>query len=202
MRAEAAAGHFIGTHSWSHPDNLRRLTPAAAQREITRGFQAVQDSLAGAPAADRAQLAPFFRFPGLNDSRTLRAWLGQQQIAVIGADFGTDDWKGIGAAEIERRAIRNAGEARGGVLIVHDTRPHTAEALSSLITALEERGYRFVQLAPAPGPAQLSAAPPPLAPVHTQVRVDNLQSRIGAWRVQLVLIADRLGGQWSRVWNN
>jgi peptidoglycan/xylan/chitin deacetylase (PgdA/CDA1 family) len=160
VRAEAAAGHVIGSHTWSHPDNLRRLDQAAAEREIVRGFRAVQDSLSGAPETDRAQLAPFFRFPGLNDNRVLREWLGQRQIAVIGADLGADDWLRIDAAEVQRRAISNAALSHGGVLILHDTRAHTAEVLSNLITALEERGYRFVQLVPAPGAGERAATAP------------------------------------------
>jgi peptidoglycan/xylan/chitin deacetylase (PgdA/CDA1 family) len=160
VRAEAAAGHVIGAHTWDHPDNLRRLSLAAAELEIARGFKAAEDALAAAPAADRAQLAPFFRFPGLNDSPTLRVWLGQRQMTVIGADLGADDWLGISAAEIERRAIRYAAESGGGVLILHDTHLHTAAALSDLISELEERGYRFVQLAPAPGARDRAASAP------------------------------------------
>ena len=150
VRQEVEAGHFIGVHTWSHPDNLRRLSPAAAQLEISRGFDAVNEVLAAAGPAARTQMTPFFRFPGLNDSVPLRAWLGPRHVAVVGADFGADDWKGIAAAEIQRRALREAAAVGGGILILHDTKPHTAEALSGLITAFEQRGYRFVQLVPAP----------------------------------------------------
>ena len=150
VRQEAEAGHFIGVHTWSHPDNLRRLSQAAAELQITRGFDAVQAILEAAGPAAQAQMTPFFRFPGLNDSASLRAWLGPRRVAVVGADFGADDWKGIGAAEIQRRALREAAVVHGGILILHDTKPHTAEALSGLITAFEQRGYRFVQLVPAP----------------------------------------------------
>ena len=160
MRAEAAAGHVIGTHTWSHPDNLRRLSLGAAESQVSRGFRAAEDALADAPATDRAQLAPFFRFPGLNDSAALRQWLGERQVAVIGADLGADDWKRIDAAQVERRAIREAAESGGGVLILHDTRAHTAAMLSDLITELEERGYRFVQLAPAPAARDRAADAP------------------------------------------
>jgi peptidoglycan/xylan/chitin deacetylase (PgdA/CDA1 family) len=224
VREEAAAGHVIGTHSFSHPDNLRRLSEAAAEREISRGFKAVQDSLADAPPAERAQLAPFFRFPGLNDSPALKAWLGQRRMAVIGADLGADDWKGIGPQEIERRAIRYAAQAGGGVLILHDTHPHTAEALSDLIVALEARGYRFVQLAPAPGALQQAQAapgaligPPPIMPAPAPapapaalgptptpgVRaadegMEQLQARLQTWVAGLAEQARQLAGQWRR----
>ncbi len=160
VRAEAALGHVIGVHTFSHPDNLHRLSLGAAESEIYRGFQAVQDALTGASPAAQAQLAPFFRFPGLNDSAPLVAWLGRRQIAVVGADFGADDWKGIGAAAIERKGLIAAAESNGGVLILHDTRPHTADALSDLITRLEQRGYRFVQLAPTPGALERAAHAP------------------------------------------
>ena len=150
VRAAAARGHTIGTHSWLHPNNLRRLGQAGAEREIAQGFTGVQAALADAPAQDRARLAPFFRFPGLNDSPALVQWLGDRQGAVVSADFGSDDWKGISAAEIERRALRYAAETRGGILILHETRPHTVEALEPLIVELERRGFSFVQLVSAP----------------------------------------------------
>jgi peptidoglycan/xylan/chitin deacetylase (PgdA/CDA1 family) len=149
VRQEAEAGHFIGVHTWSHPNNLRRLSPDEAHREITRGFDAVETILSAEGPAAQKQMAPFFRFPGLNDSASLRAWLGSRHVAVVGADFGADDWKGIGPAQIQRRALQMAAAVGGGILILHDTKPHTAETLSSLITAFERRGYRFVQLVPA-----------------------------------------------------
>jgi peptidoglycan/xylan/chitin deacetylase (PgdA/CDA1 family) len=148
VREVAARGHTIGTHTWLHPNNLRRLSPDHARLEIDRGLHAVQSALTSAPPQDRARFTPFFRFPGLNDSRPLLSWLGDRQLGVISADFGADDWKGISAAEIERRALKAAAQTRGGVLILHETKRHTVEGLSDLITAFEQRGYRFVQLTP------------------------------------------------------
>ncbi len=172
VRAVAADGHFIGTHTWDHPDNLRRLTPAAAESQITRGFEAVHDALATAPAAEQAQIAPLFRFPGLNDSPYLISWLAERDIAVVSADMGTDDWRGIGPAAIEYRALRYANESGGGIVIMHDTKPATAESLSDVITLLEQRGYRFVQLVPAPGARERALSVPAslLYPVQPAVQ--------------------------------
>lgn len=150
VRAVAARGHTIGTHSWLHPTSLKRLDQARAEREIAQGFTGVQAALADAPPQQRARLAPFFRFPGLNDSPALIRWLGDKQVAVVSADFGSDDWKKISAAEIQRRALKYAAETKGGILILHETRPHTVEALEPLILELERRGYSFVQLVSAP----------------------------------------------------
>ena len=160
VREIAARGHVIGTHTWSHPNNLRHLSLAAARRQIRRGFAAVDKALATAPAADRRQLAPFFRVPGLKDSKSLMAWLGARNIATISCEFGADDWKRISARQVRHRAIRNINSVGRGVIILHDTKPHTAAALPGIIADLRNQGYRFVQLAPAPGARQLAASAP------------------------------------------
>jgi len=150
VREVAARGHVIGTHTWLHPNSLRRYSLSQAQREIRRGFEAVEAALASAPAEDRRRLAPFFRFPGLNDSAALIRWLGERHVATFSCEFGADDWKPIGSAEVRRRAIRNIASVGRGILILHDTKPRTADMLSSFIVTMREQGYSFVQFAPEP----------------------------------------------------
>ena len=166
VRDSAARGHTIGTHSLTHPNNLRRYSHAVEAAQIRGGFETVEAALASSPPQDRARLAPFFRFPGLNGSPWMLDYLGARRIAAFSSDFGVDDWKGISAAEIERRALIEAARARGGVVIMHETRPHMVEELSALITAWEKLGYRFVQVVPAPGARDLAAQAPD-ALIHT-----------------------------------
>lgn len=147
VREVAARGHVIGTHTWDHR-NLRHMPLAEAKLEIKRGFLAVETALASAPPEQQARLAPFFRFPGLNDKKALIDWLGAHDIATVSCEFGADDWLRIGPAEVYRRALRNIDEVGRGILILHDTKPHTADMLSKLIVTLEKRGYRFVQIVP------------------------------------------------------
>ena len=160
VRETAARGHVIGTHSLTHPDNMRRLSWARQQIQIDGGFEAAQRALAESPPQLQAALAPFFRFPGLNDSPAMLAYLGRRHVAVLSSEFGTDDWKGISSAEIERRGLKEAAESRGGVLIVHESRPHTVAALDDLITQFEKRGYSFVLLASKPGARDQAASAP------------------------------------------
>lgn len=160
VREVAARGHVIGTHTWLHPNSLRQLSPAQAQREIRRGFEAVETALAGAAIEDRQRLAPFFRFPGLNDSAALIHWLGEHHVATFSCEFGADDWKPIGSAEVRRRAIRNIASVGRGILILHDTKPRTADMLSSFIMTMREQGYSFVQIAPEPASAARAATAP------------------------------------------
>lgn len=164
VRLIAAHGHTIGTHSFTHP-NLRHLSFAAATREITRGFSAAETALAIAPPGDQARLAPFFRFPGLNDKTSLRGWLGERNIATVSCDFGADDWKRINANQVYARALKNIDLIGRGILILHDTKPHTADMLSRLIVTLRARGYTFVQLLPTPE-ARTRAAEVPGALLH------------------------------------
>lgn len=160
VREVAARGHTIGTHSWSHPNNLRHYSLANAKSQIRRGFDAVETALASAPAVDRERLAPFFRFPGLNDSKPLIGWLGERNIATVSCEFGADDWKSISSSQVRIRAMRNIAYVGRGILILHDTKPRTAEMLSSLIVSLRAQGYSFAQLAPEEGARELAAASP------------------------------------------
>lgn len=160
VRDIAARGHTIGTHTWSHPNNLRHLSLANAQREIRRGFEAAEQALAPAPEESRSRLLPFFRFPGLNDSPALIGWLGARNIATLSCEFGSDDWRQIGPSEVKRRTMRNIASVGRGILIMHDTKPRTAEALSSLIVSLRQQGYEIVQLDAGDDARELAAAAP------------------------------------------
>ncbi len=214
VRQEADAGHFIGAHTFSHPDNLRRLSQAAAQDEIIKGFDAAEGALASGTPAEKAQLAPFFRFPGLNDTKDLSQWLAQRRIAVVGADFGANDWLNISPAAIEHRALVEAAAAHGGILILHDSHMHTADALDDLITTFEQDGYRFVQLVPAPAamagrtpgapilgataaadPRDASASPPPKAAM-----LDRVLDHLKVWAGKLAVFGRWLGAEIGHLW--
>lgn len=158
VREVAARGHTIGAHTWSHPNNLRHFSLTQAQREIRRGFAAVEAALARAPEESRDRLAPFFRFPGLNDSKALIEWLGTRNVATFSCDFGADDWKSISSAQVRIRALRNIASVGRGMLILHDTKPRTADMLSDFIVAMRQQGYSFAQLAPQAGAGELAAA--------------------------------------------
>ena len=207
VRQEAAAGHFIGTHTFSHPDNLRRLTAQQAEAEITQGFEAAQGALGSGTAAERAQLAPFFRFPGLNDTAELSQWLAARRIAVVGADFGANDWMNISPQGIQHRALIEAAQTHGGILILHDSHMRTAEALDELITSFEQQGYRFVQLVPAPGaaagrdPASILrvAAVAPRAPPQTS-RTDRLLVVLRSWAARTAAFGRWLGAAIAHLW--
>jgi peptidoglycan/xylan/chitin deacetylase (PgdA/CDA1 family) len=157
-KAVADRGHTLASHSYSHPRNLGRLPLEQAEQDIDRGFTALKEA-----SLDR--VAPFFRYPGLNDSDALNAYLGSRNVAIVSCDIGTDDWMGIGAAQIVKRTLARLERQGKGIILLHETEPATARALPMLLDELEKRGYRLVHMVPkAQGVAALKppgATPPP-----------------------------------------
>lgn len=148
VREAALRGHTIATHSYSHPNNLRRLSWNRAVRQITRGISEIQGALDGDEATRHVKVAPFFRFPGLNHSSPLRGWLASQNISTFSCDVGTDDWRRISSSAVVYRALRNIRSKRGGIVIFHDTHRRTALALPNVLEQLRVEGYRVAHMVP------------------------------------------------------
>ncbi len=136
-----AAGHTIGTHSLSHPLTFHRMPLEKAEQEVQGGIASVAAAL-----GDPAEVAPFFRIPGLLRADSVEQYLASRSLMTWSADFPADDWKHIQASEILRRAISRL-EAKGkGVLLLHDIQPATVLALPGLLKELKQRGYRIVHV--------------------------------------------------------
>jgi len=181
LRAVAAAGHTIGTHSWSHPLKFRAQSYERAKFQIDEGIAATAAAL-----GDPSKVAPFFRFPGFGHTADSEEYLAGKGIMVWGADAPADDWFSISASEIAKRAIRRL-EAKGkGILLLHDIHARTVAALPMLLRELKERGFRIVHVVPASPerPAtetvasawRLHSRPGPAAPVIMIASVQNLDA--------------------------
>jgi hypothetical protein len=117
---------------------------ARAQKEIDDGIASVSAAL-----GDPAELAPFFRIPGLLRADGVEKYLASRQLMTWSADFPADDWRHISAAEVMKRALTRL-EAKGrGVLLLHDMQPATVMMLPALLHELKRRNYRIVQVVPA-----------------------------------------------------
>lgn len=158
VRKVAAAGHTVGTHSWSHPW-FTRMSLDKARDEIDRGFSSVQAAL-----GDDHKVAPFFRFPGLLHRADAEAYLAERGIMVWSVDFHGDDWHHrISPQEIVKRVMtRLAANHNRGVLLLHDIHARTAAALPSLLAQLKEQGYKVVHVVPA---TEIKPAPSSETPV-------------------------------------
>ena len=150
-REVEAAGHTIGTHSYSHPRHMKNLAVAAAERNIDRGFAAVAAAL-----GEDAEPAPFFRFPGLSRNSALDAYLVARGIAVFSADIVGDDWRGISSSQILSRVLSRLERQGSGIILLHDIQRKTAYMLPLLLDELKARGYKIVHLVPKRGGTQMA----------------------------------------------
>lgn len=132
-------GHTVGTHTWSHPMNLRAMSPEKAEDQIERGFAAVALA-AGQP------IAPFFRFPGLSDSGPLLEHLQHRGVAAFTVDVVSND-SYIGSPQrLAQRTIDLLEKQNGGIVLFHDIKASTAAALPNILAELKTRGFKIVHM--------------------------------------------------------
>jgi len=132
-------GHTMGTHTWSHPLNLRRRGVARAKDQIERGIAAVELA-AGQP------IAPFFRFPGLSDSGPMLAYLQSRGIAAFTVDVVSNDSYISSPSRLAQRTLAHIERNNGGIVLFHDIKRSTAKALPTILAQLKKRGYKVVHL--------------------------------------------------------
>ncbi len=146
-RRALAEGHIVAHHTFSHP-LLDRMSLAAAEAEIDRGFAAVDAALyaerASGRAAEQAPKTPFFRFPGFASSPALLERLERRGIVVFGADLWAGDWIAMSPQYELELVLRRLEATRGGIVLFHDTKRQTAAMLPAFLRALKSRDYRNV----------------------------------------------------------
>jgi len=145
LRRELAAGHTVAHHTWSHP-LLNRIAASAAEAEIDRGIAAVDSVLYG--KRESQPVTPFFRFPGFASSPVLLDDLARRRIVVFGADLWASDWNPMNPDAELRLVLHRLEQARGGIVLFHDTKRQTAAMLPALLRALKARGFRVVHVVP------------------------------------------------------
>ncbi len=134
-----ARGHTVGSHTWSHPLHMNRMSLKRARDQIERGFSAIRLA-AGKP------IAPFFRFPGLNDSRKMLNYLQGRHVGTFTVDVVSDDSFIADPDELVRVTLRRVEQKRGGILLFHDIKRSTAKALPRILAGLKKRGYKIVHM--------------------------------------------------------
>jgi len=138
LKQVAAAGHTIGSHTWSHTHlDGKKMTEQMAKDEIEKGFSAVKMALGSAPA-------PFFRFPALAHTQAMRDYLGTRNIAMFSCDVDSNDFKSSGPDQVINNVMTKLAKQGKGVILMHDLQKHTATALPTLLRRLKAGGYKVV----------------------------------------------------------
>ena len=153
VRKLRAAGHTIGTHTQTHPLNMKRMPIDRARQEIDDGIASTKAALGD----DAGAVAPFFRIPGLSRAEDVEEYLAEQGIQVWSADFLADDWRHVSSQRVYDLAISRL-EAKGkGILLLHDIQARTVAALPRILETMKARGYHIVHVVPTT--ADLPATP-------------------------------------------
>jgi len=140
LKAVAAHGHTIGSHTWSHANlNSKKLTDDQRKAEIEKGISAVKWALGEAPA-------PFIRFPALQHPPSMVAYMGERNIAIWSCDADSFDFKAHNPKKIIDTVMGKLDKLGKGIILMHDFQKHTAEALPELLKRLKDGGYKVVQV--------------------------------------------------------
>ncbi len=140
----AAAGMTVGSHTWSHKDlakNPYAKDIEQAKQEIEMGVSAVHMAVDG-------PIAPFFRFPDLQQPPDLIAYLGTRNIATFSTDIDTFDFKIHKPDDVVKSVMTKLAKNGKGILLMHDFQKGTAEALPEILRQLKAGGYKVVHMVP------------------------------------------------------
>ena len=141
LKQVAAAGHTIGSHTWSHANlNNKKLTEDQRKEEIEKGFSAVKWALGG------GSFAPFFRFPALQHPPEMVTYLGTRNIAIFSCDLDSFDFKASKPQTVIDSVMKKLEKTGKGIVLMHDFQKHTAEALPELLHKLKASGYKVVAM--------------------------------------------------------
>jgi peptidoglycan/xylan/chitin deacetylase (PgdA/CDA1 family) len=141
LKQVLAAGHTIGSHTWSHATlTNKKLTEQQRKDEIEKGVSAVKWALGGVSPA------PFFRFPALQHPPEMVTYLGARNIAMFSCDLDSFDFKARNPQQVIDVTMKKLDKLGKGIILMHDFHKHTAEALPELLSKLKAGGYKVVKM--------------------------------------------------------
>lgn len=140
LRQVAAAGHSVGSHTWSHQD-LSKLSAEDAKSEIEKAISAVKWAL-----GDQYQEMPFFRFPALRHPPEMVTYLGERNIAIFSTDMDSFDFKIRKPDQIVKSVMTKLNKHGKGIVLMHDFQQGTAHAVPQLLAELKAGGYKVVHM--------------------------------------------------------
>jgi peptidoglycan/xylan/chitin deacetylase (PgdA/CDA1 family) len=140
LKQVVAAGHTVGSHTWSHANlNDKKLTEDQRKEEIEKGFSAVKWALGNSPA-------PFFRFPALQHPPEMVTYLGTRNVGIFSCDLDSFDFKASKPQTVVDTVMKKVDKLGKGIILMHDFQKHTAEALPELLRRLKAGGFKVVKM--------------------------------------------------------
>jgi len=140
LKQVAAAGHTIGTHTWSHKD-LTPMTMDEAKAEIEKGISAVVWAL-----ETQGTAMPFFRFPALRHPPEVVTYLGNRNIGIFSTDMDSFDFKMRKPEQVVNSVMTRLKKHGKGIVLMHDFQQPTSLAVADLLVQLKAGGYKVVHM--------------------------------------------------------
>jgi peptidoglycan/xylan/chitin deacetylase (PgdA/CDA1 family) len=141
VRAEAAAGMWIGNHSYTHP-HLTGLSQAQIDSEISRTQQAIAAAGGGTPR--------LFRPPYGETNAAVRAVAAKYGVTQVIWDADSQDWNGASTDAIVQAVSRLTS---GQVILMHEWPANTLAAIPRIAQTLAGRGLCAGMISPQTGHA-------------------------------------------------
>jgi peptidoglycan/xylan/chitin deacetylase (PgdA/CDA1 family) len=139
-----AAGMTVGSHTWSHKDLARN--PYA--KDIEQAKQEIEMGVSAVTMAAERPIAPFFRFPDLQQPADLISYLGTRNIATFSTDIDSFDFKIHKPDDVIKSVLTKLQKNGKGIVLMHDFQKATAEAMPQLLAQLKANGYKIVHMVP------------------------------------------------------
>jgi len=153
LKQVAAAGHSIGSHTWTHQDlsrtrgsmpignGKREVRDYDPKEEIEKGMSAIRIAI-----GDSGYESPFFRFPSLKQPPELMSYLGTRNVAMFSTDFDSFDFKYRKPEQVVQSVMDKLKKHGKGIVLMHDVHVWTAHAVKDVLTQMKANGYKVVQM--------------------------------------------------------
>ncbi len=142
VREIARRGHLVGSHTVNH-EELPALDDAGAAFEIDDAARTIEETLGARPY--------LFRPPGGSRSPRIDGLLAARGYTSVVWNLGAGDFQVASADQVYRtfvkvleRRERDDGQ-RGGIVLLHDTYPHTVEAFPRIVAYLRDRNCALLE---------------------------------------------------------
>ncbi|MBC5743481.1 polysaccharide deacetylase family protein [Lachnospiraceae bacterium MD308] len=135
VKAIKEAGHDLGNHSENHK-NMSQLS----DEEKTQELMSVHNKVKELTGTDMQLFRP--PYGAYDDKVVLNA--KENGYYTIQWDVDSLDWKDYGVDNIINTVLNHKNLGNGSIILCHNGAKYTAQALESLITGLQEKGYDIV----------------------------------------------------------
>lgn len=131
------AGHDLGNHSETHP-YMTKLENEERTQEIMSVHNRVKE-LTGCEMF-------LFRAPYGDYDNDVITCVRENGYYPIQWDVDSLDWKDYGSQDIIKKITENEELGNGSIILCHNGAKYITDALDTVLTTLQEKGYEFVPI--------------------------------------------------------